>query len=231
MDRLLEPLEPKDRGLLIDLVRKTGMDVSGRSDFADGSSRAASNPKFCYEWSFVENDIIILNLWFENLLVENGRIIQRMNLRGRKRKEEKFIWKQRASRVDHAIRTAYNLGLPIRAIICSGKLRTDSHAAAEASKVAKRSLDTVQWAVALYNDITGDCLLERGLTPAIPNVELELEDNIPNGFAGELKKRFVWCRKRERRLRQIKIEETLLRNKGRLICEVPRCAFDFAETY
>jgi|JI10StandDraft_1071094.scaffolds.fasta_scaffold00308_7 5-methylcytosine-specific restriction protein A len=234
MNGLLKKLEPKDRGLLIDLVRETGMDVSEWSDFAGGPSKAASNPKFCYEWSFIEDDIIILNLWFENLLIEDGKAIQRLNLRGRKRREKKFVWKKRAARVDHAIRTAYNLGLPFRAIICSGRLRTESHADVKASSVKKRSLDKVAWAVKSYNDLTGDCILERGLTPIIPKEvkeDLESDDTIYNGFEGEKKKRFVWCRKRERRLRQIKIENALLKNNGRLICEVPGCGFDFAKTY
>lgn len=231
MNQLLKPLEPTDHRLLIDLVKKTGMDVSDWSNFAGGPSKAASNPKFCYEWSFIEDHIIILNLWFENLRVEDGKIIQRQNWLGRKRKEEKLIWKQRSLKVDHAIRRAYNLGLPFRAIICSGRLRTESHETARASKVKKRSLDTVPWAVASYNGLTGDCVLERGLTPVIPNEELEPEDIIDYGFEGELKKRFAWYRKRESRLRQLKIEDALLRNEGRLICEVPRCGFDFAETY
>jgi 5-methylcytosine-specific restriction protein A len=38
-------------------------------------------------------------------------------------------------------------------------------------------------------------------------------------------------RKRERRLREKKIEETLRLNNGRLICEVVNCGFDFLERY
>lgn len=38
-------------------------------------------------------------------------------------------------------------------------------------------------------------------------------------------------RRREWRLRLAKIHEALYRNKGRLVCEVPGCGFDFAATY
>ncbi len=56
--------------------------------------------------------------------------------------------------------------------------------------------------------------------------ELEFE-----GFEGEMKRRFVAHRSRENRLRLAKIREALHRNRGKLICEVPRCRFDFGKRY
>jgi 5-methylcytosine-specific restriction protein A len=38
-------------------------------------------------------------------------------------------------------------------------------------------------------------------------------------------------RKRERQLRTKKIKDALAKNKGRLICEVPGCGFDFFQRY
>jgi len=46
-----------------------------------------------------------------------------------------------------------------------------------------------------------------------------------------MKRRFVAHRVRENRLRHAKIREALLTNKGKLVCEVPRCGFDFEKRY
>jgi hypothetical protein len=48
---------------------------------------------------------------------------------------------------------------------------------------------------------------------------------------GEVKQLFVKHRKRESILRRKKITDAMSRNKGRLICEVPRCGFDFQARY
>jgi hypothetical protein len=50
-------------------------------------------------------------------------------------------------------------------------------------------------------------------------------------FEGEERKLFIKHRKREARLRIAKIRQVLQLNKGRLICEVPRCNFDFEKRY
>jgi len=61
-------------------------------------------------------------------------------------------------------------------------------------------------------------------------------DDVPGpedlaGLEGEARKHFVVHRAREQRLRVAKIREALARDAGQLRCEVPRCGFDFAETY
>jgi HNH endonuclease len=57
------------------------------------------------------------------------------------------------------------------------------------------------------------------------------EDEIESAFEGEMRVAYVAHRRRERRLREAKIAETLRRNKGRLRCEVPRCGFEFEKIY
>lgn len=52
-----------------------------------------------------------------------------------------------------------------------------------------------------------------------------------DGFEGIMKRRFVAHRSRENRLRHEKIRDALIRNKGKLVCEVPRCGFDFEKRY
>jgi hypothetical protein len=52
-----------------------------------------------------------------------------------------------------------------------------------------------------------------------------------DGFEGQIKRSFVVHRSRENRLRHAKIREALNRNRGKLVCEVPGCGFNFAKRY
>lgn len=48
----LEFLKPKERLRVMDLVESVGIDVTDWANFKGGIERAASNPKYCYEWSY-----------------------------------------------------------------------------------------------------------------------------------------------------------------------------------
>lgn len=52
-----------------------------------------------------------------------------------------------------------------------------------------------------------------------------------DSYEGEVKKLLVRHRKREHKLRKRKIAVALQENDGRLVCEVPRCGFDFHRQY
>ena len=57
----------------MDLVEEAGIDIT---DWAKSSNRgkkwAAANPKYCYEWAFIETGkVVVLNLWFD-LMQEPG---------------------------------------------------------------------------------------------------------------------------------------------------------------
>lgn len=231
----LSKLKPDERRLVIDLVKDAGLDVSDWSNGKGGAKRASTNPKYCYEWSFVQGEIIILNLWFNDLRIENGKIIRRINLRERAptraQRPKEVMWKSRATKTDDAIQIAYKLQLPLRIIICDGKKRTKNDSTQKASRVTKRMLDPVSWAVVSYNIKTGDCLLERGRAPVMPDEDLEQDEPEMEGFEGQLKRRFVQHRRREKGLRELKIREALRKNNGRLVCEVPNCGFDFFQVY
>jgi len=218
----------------MDLVGKAGVDVGDWANFKGGIKKAASNPKYCYEWSFVESgEVVVLNLWFDHMSVKDGAIIQTHNQRARSEgpsaSNKERIWKARAARMDEAIRTAYDDGLPVRVIVCSGSMRTEDTPDATASKVAKRLLDPVAWSVTTYDSSTGQCVITRG---AIPQIHLNsFQDVELEGFEGESKPAFVLHRRREQKLRRRKIEIAMAANKGRLVCEVPNCGFDFVERY
>jgi 5-methylcytosine-specific restriction protein A len=68
----------------------------------------------------------------------------------------------------------------------------------------------------------------RGVAP-VP-VNINAEDAEAAGFEGAMRKRFVLHRRREGKMRRAKIEEAIA-IYGMLICEVPKCGFDFEKRY
>jgi hypothetical protein len=85
----------------MDLVRDTGLDVSDWKNFRGGKARAASNPKYCYEWAFVEpGTMVVLNLWYENMPAARGRNFQKINPRKRAlaaaESSSAAVWRKRA---------------------------------------------------------------------------------------------------------------------------------------
>lgn len=230
----LEEVRPKHKNRIIDLAREAGLDVTGWGNFKGGQARAASNPRHCYEWSFTQGELIILNLWFKNMKLKDGKIFQPLNFKKRATEEAQHdaeqVWRSRASKTDDAIQIAYQQGLLLRLIILDGK-RGGGKEKEGASRVSKRMLDPVAWAVTEYNPETGDCILVRGIKPVSPKEYIREETHAPEGFEGEMKRRFVWHRGRERGVRELKIRDALRRNNGALLCEVPNCGFDFFKVY
>ena len=82
-EQQLTNLKPTSHRKIIELVEEAGIDVSDWPNFKGGTEKAASNPKYCYEWSFEnkKENIIVLNLWFDNCELENDTIIQKLNMR------------------------------------------------------------------------------------------------------------------------------------------------------
>ena len=68
-------LKPRKRQRVIDLVQQSGVDVSDWANYANGHENPGANPKYCYEWAFVEPGVtVVLNLWYDNLREENGTV-------------------------------------------------------------------------------------------------------------------------------------------------------------
>lgn len=166
----LSDLTPTQPQRIIDLVAAAGVDVSDWGNFKGGETKAASNPKYCYEWSFVEpGKVVVLNLWLASMLERNGLVLQELNLRERAHKfgrsPNQVVWERRALAMDLAIQAAYRDQLPVRVVICEGKMRDANDPKAKASHVSKRLLDPVPWAVTAYDWNTGTCSVARGATP------------------------------------------------------------------
>ncbi|WP_206483264.1 HNH endonuclease [Thalassotalea sp. G2M2-11] len=156
----IELLRPKDSPRIIDLVAQAGIDVTPWTTNEDGTACKvpASNPKYCYEWCFrdFKSKVVVLNIWFDELYVDNTQISQRLNLRLIADTDQDPNRRRRAATMDSAIRVASLGGWTIRAIIMAGKDRKDGKQEAKA-----RMLDSQPWIVDSYSEDTGECHLVR----------------------------------------------------------------------
>lgn len=159
----LVDLRPARKEYVFDLVQEVGIDVS---DWITSARLCAvrANPKYCYEWAFVEpGKVVALNLWFRNLREENGAIVHRWNFRQDAIENRgKPTWVKRAIRMDNAVQAAVRDGLEVRVIINDGSMRRNTDAQVERSHVTARQLDTEPWTVTNYDWNTGAHLITRG---------------------------------------------------------------------
>ncbi|HWA23543.1 MAG TPA: HNH endonuclease [Caulobacterales bacterium] len=215
----LEDIRPRRRDRVMDLVAKAGVDVSDWKNFKGKSP--STNPKYCYEWSFIEpGKVAVLSLWLEKMEIHDDEIIYPLRLGERLFSTSNA--ERRTLKMDRDVQTAILEELPIRVIVCSGR-----DPSGKTSNVAGRALDPTPWAIAEYDFERRDYSIVRGGKPLrkaeVYGVEFD-------GFEGELRQRYVRHRSREAHLRKLKIKETLERSE-RLACEVPGCGFDFAARY
>lgn len=163
-------IRPSAHQRVMDLVAEAGLDVSDWGNYKRGPEYAASNPKYCYEWAFVEQGKrVLLCLWFDHMREEDGTIRQRHNFRRfameLERGTGKSTWAKRARALDKAVQDAAREKLPVRVIVCEGDIRDVEDEDSEASRVHRRMLDPVQWAVTDYDWMTGEVVLTRGASP------------------------------------------------------------------
>lgn len=157
-------LKPISQHRVIDLVGQAGVDISGWSNYKHGAKNPGANPKYCYEWAFVQPQaVVVLNLWYGSMVEVGGEIEQHFNFRGSSAQQEKSgARKARRRRMEEAVAEAYRLGLPVRVIVLDGSRRPVGETKAKPSRVSTRLLDPVPWAVTRYNGATGQFVLRRG---------------------------------------------------------------------
>lgn len=184
-------LKPTEQRRVIDLVRQAGIDVSDWANYERGRENPGANPKYCYEWAFVEPGVqVVLNLWHEAMREVNAGIEQYFNFRGASASQEKSgARKARRRRMEEAVALAYGSGLPVRVIVLDG----DRQANGKPARVSARLLDPLPWAVTRYNDTTGECILRRGVAASAYADQFSLSP--PDGKSG---KREVTATVRER---------------------------------
>lgn len=173
---MLDDIRPTRKYLVHDLVREAGLDVSDWSNGKRGAAGARTNPKYCYEWAFIEpGNAIVLNLWHVLLEEEpDGRIVHRGNFR--EDAEIQFArgrgnpWGRRARKLDEALQVARRDDLAIHVILNAGRRRDRDDPEAKSSRVTERELDREPWTLVSYDTVTGAHVLARGTVP-IPFVD------------------------------------------------------------
>jgi hypothetical protein len=160
----------------MDLVKDAGIDVSAWADGKGGAAKAAANPKYCYEWSFVEpGKSVLFNVWYDQMQETcEGGISCNLNPRdfASKRKGPE---RRRGLEMDKAIKTALIDALPIRIVVLGGRRRNITDPNENASKVSARLLDPVAWSITAYDERTGACTLTRGAERYVDQVSMRQE--------------------------------------------------------
>jgi len=157
----MKHLKPTEHHRVYDLVREAGIDVSDWANYKRSES-PASNPKYCYNWSFEGPDLVVVCLWFQEMETDRNTLFQIQNYRdvAASHKNWNRTQRKRAADMDHAIQFARNKHLPIRVIVVDGSRRSDTKDEFR-SHVERRMLDLEPWHVAEYDE-DGNCRLQRG---------------------------------------------------------------------
>ena len=177
----IQAIKPTARQQVFELVKEAGFDVSDWIASSRDPRGFKANPKYCYEWSFIQpGELVILNLWYSAMQEENGRIVQRNNFRAdaehHRAVTRKGPWVRRAQRLDEALQTALRDNLPVRVIVNDGNQRNRHDPELRPSQVTARELDPVAWAITDYDWSTGQHELTRGIfvQPCVDQFDLDL---------------------------------------------------------
>lgn len=176
----LEDLRPVAKGKVMGLLAAAGHDVTPWATTSKNPKRAASNPKFCYEWSFLQTGRpAVFNIWYDQLKESSGTITLRDNLRAQmikyKDQPKRTHWRTRAKRFDDALQKVWAGSLPVRIIINEGSRRRVDDLNAKPSVVERRRLDDAPWGLTQYDLASGAFELTRGLIMAPPFDHIEHE--------------------------------------------------------
>lgn len=164
----LAGLKPSRKEIVFDVVGSLGYDLSDWIATATNPRKIRANPKYCYDWSFVQPGLVaIFNLWHGAMLIEGEEIVYRDNFRANaefhRRNGGNTKWITRGQKLDRDAAKAAKEGLPIRVIVVDGKRRATDNPDSASSRVDGRQLDTIQWHIRKYDAGTGEFLLVRGL--------------------------------------------------------------------
>jgi len=226
---IIEELRPTEKQTVMSLLQKAGVDVSG---WYETKGAPAANPKFCYNWTFLEpGELVVFSLWHRALRAEGNDVICKLG--PRKPTElapnKESIWKRRSDQMVGNLRWAFEQKIPLMALVSDGKELDVNDENPKASSVKLRKLDDTPWAVVEYNYETRTARLVRGAAP-VDSTSLPVDPSALR-WEGEERQRYVRHRRREDRARRAKIAETIAKNGGRLLCEVVNCGFDFHARY
>jgi hypothetical protein len=73
-------LKPTSKLLVMDILKSLGMDVSKWANMKGRAARAASNPKYCYNWSFSQlGEFVVVCLWHDGLKQKDGKLYYQLD--------------------------------------------------------------------------------------------------------------------------------------------------------
>ncbi len=150
-------LKPTQVRRVIDLVEQAGLDVSEWSK--DFRGNPATNPKYCYEWAFQDEHVVICNIWYDELKVVNGYVEDHLELKNWvASKDNPAVRVVRRRRMLEIMGHAYANSTPIRALILDGTRRGPG----QPVNITGRLLDPREWSVVSFNGTAGEATLRRG---------------------------------------------------------------------
>lgn len=159
---VLEQLRPTARSRVMDLVSEAGVDVREWRN----SPAGAANPKFCYEWAFVEPGVVVVaNLAHRDIIERHGKVLQPVDIGDLERgyAAGNATRKRRLDMLARALDLAYQEELPLRVIVFDGELGDEAEG--KPTCVDARMLDLVAWAVTTCDPIARRYVLSRGASP------------------------------------------------------------------
>ena len=161
---MYDSIRPTRKERVYDAVEAAGVDVSDWERSSKDPRRKKANPKYCYNWSFVEpGKVVVASLWHEEMKPHGATIMHSKNFREDARlNAPKHAWYKRASDLDAAIELAHTHDLPVRVIMLDGgRMRRSGDPGSAPSQPKFRQLDQREWRVISYSRATGDHALVR----------------------------------------------------------------------
>lgn len=188
-----------------------------------GISRKTAKRNSKFDWSFEEpGKLVVLNIWWHHIDISRERL---SGSRPSKRSGNS-AQRGRAEKFHSHLASAYENKLPAKVILLVKKKRRRP----TQSPVGLRELDSNIWAVTKYDYQTETFILQRNARPVTPVARKDQPpvSGKPEGMESiKLRKH----RLRDQKFRRYKIQSVLATSGGRLVCEVPKCGFDFEKKY
>lgn len=161
---MYDDIRPKRKDRVYDSVEAAGVDVTDWEQSSADPRRKRMNPKYCYNWSFVQpGKVVVASLWHAEMQPRGATVIHAKNFREDARlNAPKQAWRKRATDLDEALHLAHSHGIPVRVIILDGgRMRQSGNPRSQASRPERRQLDNREWRVEHYDEKTGDHILIR----------------------------------------------------------------------
>lgn len=175
---LFELLKPREKLTVIDLLLQAGLDVSDWSASLKGSGHPSQNPKYCYNWAFLQEGVgAVVNIWHDEVDFSSSIPTLKFNPSHRAKYYSGVLVK-RALELNQVLKAAFEQSLPVRAILLAGQKRGRDVSEESASQVTARILDEHPWFVEQYNTETGDIVLARSLQKVVDQFDVSIMEDV-----------------------------------------------------